>query len=509
MKGNNMSSLDTGREKIHDSKENNIPGTLKGANLKVKEKEKPDLVEMKAPDSAKRKTSDSGNAKWRVLVNSILQGDCILMLGPDAATEEVDGQQRPLTEILAEELAEEISQENKGQINTSDLAQVSECYRIENKGRGFLEVMVCEFYKKRERLTNELHENLAVLPFYFTITTTPDSMFKNALEGRGKAPIIERYNFKGENPEMIRQMGTVDNPLLYYLYGSVDKPKSLMLSESDLLDFLVRLISRKRPLPNNIRSQLHNNDKCFLFIGFGFKHWYLRLLLHMLKGRNKERCSVAMEKYITGTPHEYKQTIFFFKNSDYNIQIFNNGLNAFVEELRARYEEKYEEYKKIQGYPGEEEYTAVDIDEGKPKVFICHANEDKPNAINLYRKLEKGGLKPWIDIEDLEAGVDWDWEIETTINKKIDYFLVLQSEALAGKGIGYVNHEINIALKRQTYFKKKYKFIIPVQINNSSRLEELEHLQTIDLTNESNIGKLVTTIKRDFEKRRRNNELQR
>ena len=32
-------------------------------------------------------------------------------------------------------------------------------------------------------------------------------------------------------------------------------------------------------------------------------------------------------------------------------------------------------------------------------------------------------------------------------------------------------------------------------------MEELEHLQTIDLTEEANMSKLITTIKRDFERR--------
>jgi len=42
---------------------------------------------------------------WGALLYTIQRERCILMLGPDAATESVNGTLQPLTEILARELA--------------------------------------------------------------------------------------------------------------------------------------------------------------------------------------------------------------------------------------------------------------------------------------------------------------------------------------------------------------------------------------------------------------------
>jgi hypothetical protein len=208
---------------------------------------------------------------WDTLIYAINQNNCILMLGPDTSVETVDGQPLLLTESLANLLAERLEPGTRKSLNLSDLAQVSQYYAIE-KGRHTLEARTESFYKEKQGLCSDLHRNLAALPFYFTITTTPDSMLINALREKNKEPVMNWYNFNGENPEMV-QMGTVERPLVFYLYGAVNEPGSLMLTENDLLDFLVALISGKWSLPDNIRSELQDENKIFLFLGFLFKYF--------------------------------------------------------------------------------------------------------------------------------------------------------------------------------------------------------------------------------------------
>lgn len=432
---------------------------------------------------------DWEDENWDTLIYSLHQKNCILMLGPDAATEEFNGRNRPLTEALSNELAEKIEPEFKKELNPFDLAQVAQQYCME-KGRLDLEARVSVFFNARLNQTSDLHKNFAVLPFYFVVTTTPDNMFRNALRKEEKDPIEYGYNFNGANPDIV-QMGTVEHPLLFYLYGTLSEPKSLPLTENDLLDFLVALISKKRPLPDNIRSELQNENIIFLFVGFGFRHWYLRILLHVLKGDNGRMSrSFAIERFTHENMVELRRNVFFFKRSDYKIHIFDYELNDFAKRLRDRYKKSSPECVPRSGIPH------------APQVFICHANENKKYASFLYKKLEEAGLRLWLDRENLRGGDHWDKLIRKTV-KEVDYFIVLQSKAMAKKQIGYVNREINIALDRQEEFRRSIRFIIPVKIEECQKLEELEHLQTIDLTEEANTKKLIATIKRDFERRTR------
>jgi hypothetical protein len=426
---------------------------------------------------------------WDTLIYAINQNNCILMLGPDTAVETVNGQPRLLTESLANQLAERLEPGTRKPLNSSDLAQVSQYYDME-KGRHTLEARAESFYKEKQGLCSDLHRDLASLPFYFTITTTPDTMLINALEENNKEPVINWYNFNGENPGMV-QMGAVEKPLVFYLYGAVSEPGSLMLTENDLLDFLVVLSSGKRPLPDNIRSELQNKNKSYLFMGFGFKHWYLRILLHVLQGgRKKSSRSFALEKFPPENTTELQRTVFFFKKSDYKIHIFKEDFNGFARQLKDRFE------------PCSPAVSSRMDAAKEPEVFICHASEDKNYAASLYKKLEQAGIRPWLDKENLRGGVEWDRKIRDTI-KKIDYFVVLQSQTLANKDIGYVNREINSALDRLQEFQRgKSVFIIPVKIEACPLREDLKHLQTIDLTDEANIKTLIDTIQRDFEKRK-------
>ncbi|UCH92613.1 MAG: toll/interleukin-1 receptor domain-containing protein [Candidatus Aminicenantes bacterium] len=425
---------------------------------------------------------------WDTLIYSILQDNCILMLGPDAAAEKVGDSHKPLTEILANKLAEMIDPEVREKIDPSDLTQVAQFYCME-KGRNSLYANVTAFYTQREDMTSDLHMDLAALPFYLSVTTTPDNMFFNSLKKQGKSPLMERYHFnRPDNPGIVK-MGTEQEPLVFYLYGKLEEPKSLLLTENDLLDFLVSLISEKPPLPKNIVSQLRNKEKSFLFLGFGFRHWYLRILLHVLQGQSKESPSFAMEQFEPKYEDLLRQTVVFFQKSGFKIHIFEYELRNFAKELVEKY------------------YQAAKIciprikHMDTPEVFISHASENKDAAYSLYKKLEDAGLIPWLDKENLRGGEEWEKEIKKTI-KNVDYVLVLLSKALASEHESYVFKEINHAMERKKGFRQGIRFIIPVRIDDCPLLEELEGLQTVDLRDGSKIDELIKIIQRDFERRR-------
>jgi len=222
------------------------------------------------------------------LIFAIRRKKCILMLGPDASVEEIDGNFRTLNEILANELAQKIRPEFREHVNPFRLTEVSQYYQTEH-GRNALEFFVDGFYRKRQMAVNSIHRNLAALPFDFILTAGQDKMFANALKEKDKVPKISVYNFKGRRSDNEPATGTEQNPLLFYLYGTADESESLVMTENDLLDFLVSVISKAPGLPLGISSELNSDDKNFLFLGFGFKHWYLRILLHVLAGNSHKK----------------------------------------------------------------------------------------------------------------------------------------------------------------------------------------------------------------------------
>jgi len=433
---------------------------------------------------------------WSTIIHSIKQQKCILMLGPDASIDD----NHPCTEVLAQKLAAKIKTQVDNwniHLNPSNLVQVASYYGLA-KDEMTLQTMVCNFYENRHNQTCTLHENLAELPFYLAVTSTPDKMFYNALKQAGKNPRLDFYHYKGKNPQMI-EMGDPQKPLIYQLFGSIDESDSLILTEYQLMKFLVNAASNTCPLPVNISSELKDERKSFLFLGFGFKHWYFRVLLFVLGLGNKNNRSYALEEiHRISEKHisEFHRTIIFFRESDYKIQFIKNDLQSFTSELKQRFEDSINSTCTPTN-------RVAEIDPDAPVIFICHASEDKEKASDLYDKLTENGLRPWLDKENLRGGDYWDNVIEKTIKKEIDYFIVLQSKALLEKEEGYVNKEINIAFERQQRFRIGTRFIIPVKIEDCT-LEQLEFLQSIDLSSGENIDELTKTIKRDFQRRKKN-----
>ncbi len=428
---------------------------------------------------------------WKALLYAIRKGKCILMVGPETAL--VNGGEAPqlLSDKLAKLLLEDMEGHVKENIDGTNLMEVAKYYCLQrNHGRTDLQFKIKDFYNQCQgEVYGDFHRNLAALPFSLAIHSSPDRMFETALVEQQKKPRVGWYNFRQKRSQM-ESMGTPEEPLLFYLYGSVQDEDSLVITENDLLDFLIS-ITVPESLPLTILNELQAPDKSFLFLGFGFKHWYLRILLHIMKIKNKENRSFALEDFTPASMAEFKSTVLFYRDGPCNIHFFQKGFAEFATELRERYA----------AYAPEGTATIPVYKERQPRVFICHASEDKPVAAALYEQLKEAGFEPWLDKENLRGGDAWDKIIQRVIKKEIDYFLVLQSLALQKKAIGYVNLEISEALERKKSFRSGIRFIIPLQIEECTKLDELEDLQTIPVQTKEQIADLIRLIDRDFKKR--------
>ncbi|MGE5340383.1 MAG: KGGVGR-motif variant AAA ATPase [Candidatus Omnitrophota bacterium] len=424
---------------------------------------------------------------WDSLIYSIRKGNCILMLGPDASTEIMDGQYRKISEILANHLVQGINLDKRPEINPNELLQVSRYYNME-RGRAALEINVCNFYSKRSGTSSSFYHDIAALPFYLTINIAHDNMFVEALKTVNKNPIVGWYNY-WERSKVITNMGTIKEPLVFYLNGNLADPKSLVLTEEDMTDFMIHMAENS--LPDLVRSELHNTNKCFLYLGFGLKYWHSRLLVHALGNEYKNNSSFAIEDFRSQDLAQYKNNVLFFREGPYRIRFFENSFKEFATELRQRYERSFADT-----------YLKPLEQERRPKVFISHVSEDKNFATSLYRQLKEGGLDPWMDKENLRGGDNWDNIIKKVIKREIDYFLVLQSKSIQKEGIGYFFREINEARDRQKEFRAGFRFIIPLKIGNCKILEDLEDLQTFSIDTPDNITELIRLIHRDYEKRK-------
>ena len=130
---------------------------------------------------------------------------------------------------------------------------------------------------------------LAALPFPIYLTTNPDRLLVEALREAGKQPEVGLCPWS-ENGRLVRihlRPGpkpdfrpSVDRPLVYYLFGRLEDPASLVLTEDDYFDYLIGLTRNNERIPAVVRRALV--DSCLLFLGFRLDDWDFRVLFRSL-----------------------------------------------------------------------------------------------------------------------------------------------------------------------------------------------------------------------------------
>ena len=428
---------------------------------------------------------------WRTLLWSIRQGSCILFLGNDVSIDYQGGKTTVQGE-LAEFLHEELEQSD---LPADSLRDVAYAYQSENS-RVELNHAVVEFLDEMESASSPTVTALARLPWRLVVDASFDDLFARTVRATGVIPSVEHYNFRGDAQELVA-MPKGRAPLVYHLYGRASDPDSLVLTEDDMLEFLESVISSNPALPVNLSSEFRRSGVSFLFVGFGLKHPYLRMLLHVLRMNESDSKSYALENdqdTSAGGPG-----VPLLLKRGYRIRMLEQPVNEFCEELARRYEESEPE-EEAAAAPAASAAGALpdapDEESEAPKVFISYASEDEEHASWLHAALQAASFDAWFDKSELRGGDEWDDVIKRSVTK-CDYFLVLQSRALANKQWSYVNREIRLALERQMFARSGIRFIVPLAIDDSPPLEEFLDIQSESLKTEDDLQRLITLLRRD------------
>jgi uncharacterized protein (TIGR02145 family) len=124
---------------------------------------------------------------------------------------------------------------------------------------------------------------------------------------------------------------------------------------------------------------------------------------------------------------------------------------------------------------------------------LCHASEDKAAVMQLYERLELGGLHPWVDKEDIPPASVWDREIVQTI-QTARLVVICFSRQLISKG-GYVQRELDIALQVAQRKPAGAIFLIAVRLDDGDVPAAYSHLRRVDLFEDSGVDTLMELIK--------------
>jgi hypothetical protein len=113
------------------------------------------------------------------------------------------------------------------------------------------------------------------------------------------------------------------------------------------------------------------------------------------------------------------------------------------------------------------------------QVFLLYARGDHDTVHRLYRRIAKEAAKPWMDVEKILPGQDWEYEIHKAIHHS-DIVIVCLSRGFIKQG-GYRHEELRIALEKANSVPEDETFIIPARLERCDTPEPLRRWQRVDL----------------------------
>lgn len=329
--------------------------------------------------------------KWEGMLDSIFNEECTPILGP-GLTEPLFGERQKMAYDLAEEYGFPLASYDR-----DDLPQVGQYIAVtreksmllprEFMGRMFqscsqryadilpdslraladknklpekklitalneLTQVVGDYRRQQPQLLDAV-SLLARLPFPIYITTDPTNLLVEALIAAGKQPHLELCRWHTDRfkdipsiyDETPKYWPDPDHPLVYHLFGHINWPATLVLTEDDYFDYLIGLTSHTDLIPKAVRAALV--DKALLFLGFKLDDWNFRVLFRSIMSR-EGRDLLTEHPHIAAqvTPDEdrllapdracrYLET-YFQRNA--HISIYWGSSQDFITDLHPRWD---------------------------------------------------------------------------------------------------------------------------------------------------------------------------
>jgi hypothetical protein len=288
-------------------------------------------------------------ADWARLLAQLGRGDCTPFLGAGACGTLPSGAELRSRWAAAYEYPF---------ADDGDLARVMQYAAISEGDTIYLKENVCQYLGSAQPPDfddpAEPHALLADFPIPVFITTNYDDFLARALKVVGKNPNSAMCSWFADadyDREFFETMPglkpTPAEPLVYHLHGSMQTPKSLVLTESDYLEFLVKITTSHddealRIIPSAILSALTDNP--LLFIGYSLQDWTFRVLFHGLlrtiPGIHRRRnVSVQLLPPVPQRTKEAEERARRYLTrylEDWRISIYWGTATEFCRELRQR-----------------------------------------------------------------------------------------------------------------------------------------------------------------------------
>jgi SIR2-like domain len=226
-----------------------------------------------------------------IVARAIGKDQCLLFLGagvhapppagslfeyPDAARPPVGSQ---LSRSLANEL--DLLGRHPGE-DVKNLQRVALFFQIERDRHDLVDAVKRAVHDGKR--PSPMLKALAEMNFSIVITTNYDELFERALYAAGKSPKTCIYSKERRVTDDPRG-ATPQEPIIYKIHGDIKDPKSIVITDEDYIDFVLRMSDKEPFDPVPLGLKFHLTGCTTLFVGYSLLDYNLRLLFKTLRWR--------------------------------------------------------------------------------------------------------------------------------------------------------------------------------------------------------------------------------
>ncbi len=323
----------------------------------------------------------TANINWKLLMRRLERQKAVLFLGPEVP---MAFQDEPVP--IKQALQEHVHRDLKELLQEDDLRKIEYYqedgfFHLEDDYKSDIIYPIVEFYK--DLPLTEVHQKLVQLPFHMILSLSPDDLISRAMKALNLPHHFHFYDKRHYNKEkddaILNFTPTLQNRLVYNIFGSIDHEDSMILSYDDLFEFVQKIFNNYH-LPEVVRETVIDAN-CFVFIGFNYGTWYLKLLLRLLNLQEKVKLVYGMD-----SPSSQEIETFFINEFDMNFTQMNT--RNFIEEL---YEKCAEADLLIK--PGQGGHSDKISETLKRETIRLVSNDQMDQALTqLLKQGEKGEL---------------------------------------------------------------------------------------------------------------------
>jgi hypothetical protein len=322
------------------------------------------------------------------LLTSLEDGTCALILGPEFFLLDKPDCSSFRDNIFKNRLSKSPYLEEDGFFNTQKLSRQGledKTTILTNIKDYFKDMAVPEYYKK-----------VAQLPFSLGISLSPDDLMAKAMT-TAQRPYHFSYYKKGSGlymREVNKNTGQLkwqsrdikteemqsDDAFLFNFLGVYSDTDSLIFTYDVFFEFLYDIfLFINNELSNNLRTTI-NKARCFLFLGFGYDKWYLKLIFFTLEKILKTQKS--LKGIIINYTEKQDNTVQFYENQ-FQLNFFKEGTVEFINKL---YDDcKAKDILKNPAPPG----VSLPNTPSKYKILFFAANPNSLLPLNHVAEFEK------------------------------------------------------------------------------------------------------------------------